>query len=118
MGWVRRLAVLLALSVHLPSLAHAADAKGGTPRSAAAPSIAPPELTHFEQVPYPAEAAQAQLEGDVLLLLDIDESGRVTGATVKEGAGHGFDEAARSAALKFGFRPASRGTQPVKCRIL
>ena len=53
-----------------------------------------------------------------MLLLDIDEAGKVTDAAIKEGAGHGFDEAAQSAALKFLFRPALRRGEPVKSRIL
>jgi TonB family protein len=118
---IRRFAVLVLLGVSLPDPARAADTAGAFPSPAELPdpgSITAPVLTHFEQVPYPAEAAEQRLEGEVVLLLDIDESGRVTSATVKEGAGHGFDEAARSAALRFIFRPAARHEQPVKCRIL
>ena len=117
-GWIRRLTVPLALSAAWSGVASAEDAPSSVSAPADPQSIAPPELTHFEQVAYPAEAAEQRLEGNVVLLLDIDESGRVTGATVKESAGHGFDQAAQGAALKFVFRPALRRDQPVKSRIL
>ena len=106
------------LSAAWAGVARADDASSSVQQPAEAQAISPPELTHFEQVAYPAEAAEQHVEGNVVLLLEIDELGRVTRATVKEAAGHGFDEAAQSAALKFVFRPASRRDQPVKSRIL
>jgi TonB family protein len=76
-----------------------------------------PELLDFVNAPYPPEAEKAGLEATVLLKLTIDKEGRVTEAAVLEPAGHGFDEAARDAALKFRFKPAMRGDQPVAVKI-
>ncbi len=51
------------------------------------------------------------------LRLTLDATGRVTDAEVNEPAGHGFDEAASSAALRFVFEPARRGGAPIASRI-
>lgn len=80
-------------------------------------AIVMPELIHFEPAPYPEEPKQAGIEGVVLLAIDIDATGAVTRAEVLEPAGHGFDEAAQQAALKFHFKPATRGGQPIAARI-
>ena len=82
------------------------------------PNITPPKLIRFADAPYPPEAAKANLQGDVLLKLTIDAQGRVTNAEVKEPLGHGFDEAAQAAALKFEYEPALRDGKPVTTFIL
>ncbi|HET9932702.1 MAG TPA: TonB-dependent receptor, partial [Polyangiaceae bacterium] len=80
--------------------------------------VTPPKLERFVEAAYPAEAQARGLEADVVLALEIDENGAVTNANVAESAGHGFDEAARAAALNFTFVPANRDGRPVKSRIL
>ena len=86
--------------------------------SARTPTLQPPEIVHFEKADYPREAWEQGLEADVVLSLDIDENGQVTRADIAQPAGHGFDEAAQQAALKFVFNPARRGDRAVKSRIL
>src|SRR5256885_11575574 len=76
--------------------------------TASAQDLVPPALETFVDAPYPEEAQKAGLQGDVVLVLDIDASGHVTNATVKESAGHGFDEAATDAAKKFVWKPATK----------
>ncbi|HQP38497.1 MAG TPA: TonB family protein, partial [Polyangiaceae bacterium] len=68
--------------------------------------LTPPQLTKFVAATYPAEAAERKLEGNVVLQLDIDASGRVAAVAVVNPAGHGFDEAAAEAARRFEFAPA------------
>lgn len=80
--------------------------------------VSPPRIEHFEPARYPALAQAQGLAADVVLRLTIDEGGGVTQAEVVEPVGSGFDEAAREAALKFRFRPATRGGVPVKSKIL
>lgn len=80
--------------------------------------IEPPKLEHFEAAAYPAQARSAGLTANVVLRLTIDEMGNVTQAEVVEAAGHGFDEAARAAALRFTFLPATRDGAAVKAKIL
>src|SRR6188768_1246844 len=77
------------------------------------PVIVLPELTHFEHAQYPAEAEQTGLQADVLLNLTVDRQGNVTKAVVPDPVGNGFDEAARAAALKFKFTPATRDGVPI-----
>ncbi len=79
--------------------------------------VTPPVLTHFENAEYPKQALDANLEGKVVLVLDIDATGAVTKATVPNPIGHGFDEAAVAAARKFVFEPAKRAGTPIPVRI-
>lgn len=81
-------------------------------------AVVPPKLSQFEQAVYPPEAQKAGLTADVVLRLTIDEQGTVIDAEVTEPVGNGFDEAARSAALRFKFEPASRNGTPMKAKIL
>ncbi len=68
---------------------------------------------------YPDEAAQHNIQGSVLLLLLIDESGRVREASVVEARPEGyFEEAALSAFRAARFRPAERKGRVVKSRAL
>lgn len=82
------------------------------------PVVVPPKLSRFQSAPYPPEAQKAGIQGDVVLKLSIDTQGKVTEAEVAEPAGHGFDEAAQAAALKFEFEPATRDGKPVPAKIL
>ncbi|MET0792907.1 MAG: TonB family protein, partial [Polyangiaceae bacterium] len=79
--------------------------------------LVPPELLERVEATYPEQALQESLEATVGLQLTIDVEGRVSEATVIEPAGHGFDEAARVAALAFRFAPARRGEQRVQARV-
>lgn len=99
----------------------AAEAHGQTlpePPRAEGARVTAPELLHFVEAPYPKEAEAGALEAEVVLSLDVDETGRVTAVRVVQAAGHGFDDAAARAAAEFLFRPAERHGRPVKSRIL
>ncbi|WP_438025465.1 TonB-dependent siderophore myxochelin receptor MxcH [Sorangium sp. So ce233] len=89
-----------------------------SPLGAGDARIEPPRLVEGAEAEYPPEARAARREGDVVLKLLIDAEGRVTEAEIASPAGHGFDEAARAAALRFRFTPARRGGTPVASRIL
>jgi TonB family protein len=73
------------------------------------PEVTPPELVVQSEAPYPALALEQRVEGNVGLELSLDESGQVVGVKIVQPAGHGFDEAAVSAAKQFRFKPARRG---------
>ncbi|WP_437607291.1 TonB-dependent siderophore myxochelin receptor MxcH [Sorangium sp. So ce834] len=88
------------------------------PESAQAPENHPPVLLSFVEADYPAAALAQGLEGTVVLRLTIEADGRVSAADVEQAAGHGLDEAAQAAALRFAFSPARRGDTPVASRIL
>ncbi len=82
------------------------------------PVVVPPKLLRFVSAPYPPEAQKAGTQGDVVLELSIDATGKVTRAEVAEPAGHGFDDAAKAAALEFVFEPATRDGKPIAAKIL
>jgi protein TonB len=67
-----------------------------------------PEIATEHRIPYPEEARRAGIEGPVRLRITVDDQGRVTAVKVLSGPGHGLNEAAREAILKFKFRPAMK----------
>lgn len=69
--------------------------------------IGPEILVEFK-IPYPEQAHHLAIDGDVVLSIDLDETGRVTAAKVLRGPGYGLNEAAREAILKFKFKPAMK----------
>jgi TonB family protein len=77
-----------------------------------------PEPLQAIEPEYPPGAAAARLEVTVVLRVSIDAQGNITEAEVIEGAGHGFDEAARAAVLRARYRPARRGDTNVASRVL
>jgi TonB family protein len=93
-------------------------AKPGDQPPPAKPVVTMPKLVHFESAPHPPEALKQGLEGHPVLKLTIDATGKVTAAEVVEPAGHGFDEAAKEAALKFVYEPATRDGKPIPVQIL
>src|SRR5262245_49043449 len=67
----------------------------------------PPKLKKFVEAVYPEAKKQAGVEAQVLLGIEIDESGAVTGVEVVKSAGsEDFDAAALAAAKQFVFEPA------------
>jgi vitamin B12 transporter len=120
-----RLAGLLAAC--LPTLATAQpDAGGGVSATSDAGVQQPPEaagarppvLLASAVAEYPAQALRQRIEGSVVLRLRIDKQGGVVDAVVAQAAGHGFDEAARLAAMQFRFEPARRGEAALASSIL
>ncbi len=92
-----------------------ADSESAAP---AAPVLTKaPELLQFVEAPYPPEAEAQKIEGNVTLLVSLDETGRVTEALVTEPAGHGFDEAAAEAVRQFVFSPAEIDGAPAAVQL-
>ena len=75
---------------------------------------AQPRLLEQPEVPYPAEARRAGLEGKVKLLLHLDRQGRVVSARILADPGGGLGEAARAGALRFRFSPGQLDGEPVE----
>ncbi len=80
-----------------------------------------PKLTRPAKVTYPLEAVgKSNGDVEVTLLVDLDEKGEVTGATVvepKTPTGLGFEEAAVTAAYSLGFEPAEIAGKPTPISI-
>lgn len=58
------------------------------------------------RAPYPPEARKQGIEGQVVLLVTIDDEGRVARVKHVSGPGHGLDEAADQAVRQFKWKPA------------
>jgi protein TonB len=66
---------------------------------------------------YPELARRAEVEGTVVVMVTVDEGGRVINAWVAESAAQILEEAALDAARKFKFSPAKQRDVPVKATI-
>ncbi len=80
----------------------------------------PPRLESEVAADYPKSALAAGVEATVLFELDIDASGRVTRAVVREPSAtpeHGFEAAAQRAIEQFRFAPARAQGTAVPVRI-
>ena len=86
----------------------------------------PPVFYAFDEAPrpirvvepvYPELAQKAELEGEVILQILIDEKGNVIDTRLLKGVGGVLDEAAREAALKSKFTPAKQRDVPVRVWI-
>lgn len=81
------------------------------------PFDTPPELVASAEPVYPELARRAEVEGMVVVLVTIDETGKVIDAEVATSDSSVFDEAALAAAYKFVFRPALQRDIPVRAKI-
>jgi TonB family protein len=78
------------------------------------------QLPHFQnevKAVYPEAAKRANIEGVVILQVDIDASGAVKKVDLIQGLGYGCDEAAIAAVGRSTFTPAYAADQPVPVRI-
>ena len=76
-----------------------------------------PELLSDFKAEYPPQAKKDGIEGEVVMLLTIDQFGKVAVVKKISGPGHGLDEAALDAAKKFKFKPASFHGEAVATEI-
>lgn len=77
-----------------------------------APKTLPAQILSKPTPAYTDEARQLKVEGEVLLEVILEASGRVRVLRVVRGLGHGLDESAVHAAQQISFRPALRDGQP------
>src|SRR5215831_6237754 len=80
-------------------------------------NIKPPKLKKFVEAVYPEAKKQAGVEAQVLLSIEIDDTGAVTGVEVLKSAGEDFDAAALAAAKQFVFEPAEIDGTPAPVKI-
>jgi len=78
----------------------------------AAASMVPAEILSKPTPVYTAEARKLHIEGEVLLEVVFQASGKLRVVRVVQGLGHGLDEAAIRAAEQISFKPALRDGQP------
>jgi TonB family protein len=82
------------------------------PKQDLAPQIMPAEVTFKPNPAYTDEAKQLRIQGEVLLEVVFESSGKLRVLRVIRGLGHGLDEAAVRAAEQIRFKPALRDGQP------
>jgi TonB family protein len=78
----------------------------------AAPRVVPAEILSKPTPAYTDDARHAKVEGEVLLEVVLEASGKVRVLRVVRGLGHGLDESAVRAAEQINFKPALRDGQP------
>jgi TonB family protein len=78
----------------------------------AAPKTLPAQILSKPTPAYTDEARQLKVEGEVLLEVVLEATGKVRVLRVVRGLGHGLDESAVHAAQQISFRPALRDGQP------
>ena len=130
-------AMLIALACALPGVPALAQDQTDEASSDAPPKPADPTHTPVEATPspskptltkrprllesvtpkYPPEAWAQDVEGDVTLLLWVDEQGRVEAAEVVSTPGFGLETAALVAAKQLRFTPAEMDGGAVKVKI-
>lgn len=76
----------------------------------------PPQVLRTVTPKYTPYALEEGIEGEIILYLKINKIGQVTEARIIKGLGYGLDEAAKAAALKWVFRPATRAGLPAPGR--
>ena len=108
--------------VTLTRAALAADPTGGAPPAGGDTSEATgvpvaPKLKDHPAPEYPAAALKERLTANVVLEVDLDETGRVTDVRVLKSAGHGFDEAAVTAVKAWTFEPALQAGVPIRATV-
>lgn len=116
-----------------PALAARSEPRGQgldlrVPKAPRAERLSPEELRHTlgrlsEELLYPADALRRGLEGEVTILVELGEGGRILDASIASGSGHeSLDEAAVRAVKKLGSLGPSTANRtillPVRFRIL
>lgn len=76
-----------------------------------------PQVIQSAKPKYPELARKAEVEGTVVVMVTIDETGKVIKAWIGESSAEILNEAALEAAYKFRFTPAMQRDVPVKATI-
>jgi TonB family protein len=82
------------------------------PAEAVAAKLTPAEILSKPVPVYTEEARKLRVEGEVLLEVTLEATGRVRVLRVVRGLGHGLDDEAQREAEKIRFKPAQRDGQP------
>ncbi len=78
--------------------------------------VTKPTVIHEENPEFSDEARKAHFQGEVIVAIEVDASGKVIHPRIVRGVGLGLDEKAVEAALKWTFRPGTLNGKPVTTR--
>ena len=92
--------------------AEAAPAAKAEVKAASTATVFPAEILSKPTPVYTDEARKLRVEGEVLLEVVFEGSGKLRVLRLVRGLGHGLDEAAERAAKEIRFKPAVRDGQP------
>lgn len=76
-----------------------------------------PRAVHQVPVAYPPELRAKKLEGQVVVLLFVDQTGKVTRATIEQSSNPAFEKPALNAVKQWKFEPGMRGGERVASKI-
>ncbi len=79
--------------------------------------VSAPQLIYQVDPEFSEEARKAKFQGEVLVHLIVDATGRPTQVRVIRPVGMGLDEKAREAVAQYKFRPAKKGGQAVPVEL-
>ena len=79
--------------------------------------VSAPQLIYQVEPEFSEEARKAKFQGEVLVHLIVDATGRPTQVRVIRPVGMGLDEKAREAVAQYKFRPARKGGQAVPVEL-
>ena len=78
--------------------------------------VTKPTVIHQEDPEFSDEARKAHFQGEVVVAIEVDPTGRVINPHVVKSLGLGLDEKALEAALKWTFHPGTLNGKPVTTR--
>jgi TonB family protein len=79
------------------------------------PDVQAPSLIAKTEPRYTKDARRSRINGDVLIWLEVDESGVPTSLQIVEGLGHGLNEKALEAVSHWRFKSATKNGARVRC---
>jgi TonB family protein len=78
--------------------------------------VTKPTVIHQEDPEFSDEARKAHFQGEVIVAIEVDATGRVIHPRLVKSIGMGLDEKALEAALKWTFHPGTLNGKPVTTR--
>ena len=109
-----RSAITLVLALTTIAVAQQPAQTATTPEflTIGSPGVTPPEVVKKKNPKYTRDSREAELEGLVMVEVDIGPDGRVHDARVLRPLGMGLDERAVDAVKKCKFKPAMKDGHP------
>jgi TonB family protein len=82
-----------------------------------APGVTPPSLTYKTSPEYSEDALKAKFQGSVVLSVELDANGMVTGVRIRRSLGLGLDQKVQEAVQRWRFIPCMNNGTPVPSAV-